>query len=259
MNRIEVKQKLFKDIKKRSITLSPDDQMNLFFKYKKENCTDSRDKLINANLRLISQTAYFFIQNWNVDEEAIKDIHQSAYYYAIQSLDSFDPSKGKSTVPTWIRTCVWNKLNYLFKTWFDGNGEMNMFRLSSSYKDRLINNNLIEDQLLKEGEIPIDGKTYNVRGKKIKYKFINTPSKTNVQDESSMNIVYDETIKPQEDINEKLVCTLKTILSSREFLIFYNYNSGLATENDLRYQIKHESEIEYKKVLERGKNIYHHN
>lgn len=85
--------------------LTPEEEKELFIKYKKNNDLEARDKLIISNLKLVRKMA----SKYQINQIPIDDIVQDANIYLFKLIDNFDIEKGYK-FSTYAYACIYYRM-----------------------------------------------------------------------------------------------------------------------------------------------------
>jgi len=228
------------------------EQMDHLIMYLNTKNLKYRNDLVFANYKLIKKCVINISRNWNLKDDQQHDMFFYAVESALKSLDRYTIGRGTTTVPSWINTCVMNDLYALLKRSYTERGNLNIIDVSPSYKDNIINDRKIYNQVIKTNEVPIKNIKYNVGGEELVYRGTNDISFFSIDELEHFDLCDNTDVETE--LNNELLEIIKDILSKREFLIFKNIALGIRTKKDIIYEIPPLNSQELEKLENRGKN-----
>jgi DNA-directed RNA polymerase specialized sigma subunit len=238
-----------------------DAQLDLLYNYRETGDMKYATQIIFANYKLIATQVNFFVKHWSLSSSAAEDFFQNGVLSAYESLNRYEFNRGGTTVPSWIRTCVYNDLLVYAKKMYSIKGQLMPIVMSTSVRDKDIAIKHLEDIAIKTDNPLVYGKAYRFKNKRVIYK--GKPSymnKLNVMDDEDehdyiLNNLCAEESEVEAIVSDKLLPMLSKILTPREYDVIYHRFYDNILKKDTIYYIKHITDEEYVRAVKRGTNI----
>ncbi len=240
---------------KKHVNLTLDEQYELIRLYKEKNDISARDKIVQANYKLIFKLTKSF--SYNYDENYFDDLLSEALKCAYECLKNFQLNRGKCSVVSWIRTSVVRALNE-----YSQNNNIISVNLSARKKHK-IEEELSNEYFLKNGVFPQTGDvlTYNskngtelftITGKNIKHEYIDIDTFNDLNDVDEPS--YPDSFEGNVNLN-KLNSILKyTFFTERELIMLdWVYYKSKSPAN-LKYILPPMNEEEERNIYKSGLN-----
>lgn len=240
---------------KKHLTLTLDEQYELMRLYKEKNDISARDKIVQANYKLIFTLTKSF--SYNYDENYFDDLLSEALKCAYECLKNFQLNRGKCTVVSWIRTSVIRALNE-----YSQNNNIISVNLSARKKYK-IEEELSNQYFLKNGIFPQTGdvltyhskngkELFTITEKNVKYEYvdIDTLNDLNDNDEPSFTDSFEGNV----NLNKLSTVLKNTNFTQRELIMLdWVYYKSKSPAN-LKYILTPINEEEEKNIYRSGLN-----